>query len=427
MEQGTHNKRKRTGAGATINLRLIFIIAAIVVTVYFGMRIADMLFSFDTEPAVHIEVNDSFETTGWFFRDETPVSGSNVGSVRHIVYSGERVQKDAALAAVYDDERSLAISQEIEPIENRIELLDDVLETIDDVTDIGNQDEMITLTIQQIAEQLKAGGGNALASSVDSLRMLSLQNVLPEINTVELLAERDALIAERDNLEQMLSGRTTELTAPSSGYFSEIVDGYESKLTLQALDSLTIASFRRLIQNPTYLDNRQTIGKIVEGFTWYLVSEIPDEQAQRLQEGQNLRVQFTQASFETTVSVYSVIREHRSDTALLILEGTEFNSEIVSMRQQPIEIILATYSGLRVPKEAVRMTSYTDSDGNTVQQQGVYILSGAVQKFKIISDPLYETEDFYVVEQSSTNVEMLVEQDQIIVHGRNLQNNMVVR
>ena len=75
----------------------------------------------------------------------------------------------------------------------------------------------------------------------------------------------------------------------------------------------------------------------------------------------------------------------------------------------------------------MRIVSSTDSSGNTTQQIGVYIVSGGIQKFKIISEPLFETEDYYVVEQSATNVDMLVEQDQIIVRGRNLQNNMVVR
>ena len=68
----------------------------------------------------------------------------------------------------------------------------------------------------------------------------------------------------------------------------------------------------------------------------------------------------------------------------------------------------------------------TDSEGNVTERTVVYILSGGVQKSKIIKT-LYETEDYYVVEQSATNADMLVEQDQIIVSGRNLQNNMVVR
>ena len=98
---------------------------------------------------------------------------------------------------------------------------------------------------------------------------------------------------------------------------------------------------------------------------------------------------------------------------------------MVSMRQQPVEIIIATYTGLKIPKEAVYVQETTTDDGVT-RQDGVFILSGSFQKFKVIKK-LYETEDFYVVEQSATNSDMLVEQDQIIVSGKNLQNNMVVK
>lgn len=413
--------RKKT----TSNNRLIMVVVAAIIVIYLVVKAVSMLFSYDTEPAVHVEVNDSFTATGWFFRCEKPVEGSTNGSVKHIVYSGERVQKDSALAVVYSDEQSLAISREIEPLENRLELLDNVLENSGTASDGVNTDQMITLTIQQMAAQAKEGSGTSLASSAESLRTLSLQNASDSIDTMDIQLERDTLAAEISNLEQQISGQTTELTAPVTGYFSEIVDGYENVLTMAELETLTIARFHELIQSPEQVDTSQTIGKMIEGFTWYLAAEVPAEQAQRLSEGQSLRVNFTQATIETPVTVYAIIQEHNSDTALLILEGTEFSSEMVSMRSQAVEIIIATYSGLKVPKSAVRMLETTDSTGKTVQQTGVYILSGGVQKAKIIN-PLYETEDYYVVEQSATNAEMLVEQDQIIVRGRNLQNNMVV-
>ena len=337
------------------------------------------------------------------------------------------MQKDAALAVVYSDEESLALSREIEPLQNRISLLDAALQTASESSDSTNLDQSITLAIQQLASQAKEGTGTALANSANSLRTLSLRNASDELDSFAIQTERDALAAELSALEQQLAGRTTELTAPTSGYYSEVVDGYENVLTLEEMDSLTLARFRDLTENPEQVDSGQMLGKMIEGFTWYLAAEIPKEQADRLSQGQSLRVSFTQASMETPVTVYSVIQERGSDTALLIMEGTEFNSELVSMRNQPIEIILATYAGLKVPKEAVRIVSSTDSSGNTTQQIGVYIVSGGIQKFKIISEPLFETEDYYVVEQSATNVDMLVEQDQIIVRGRNLQNNMVVR
>lgn len=427
MEQAKQNNQKHNRKPIRPNRRAVFLIAAAALAVYLVIVVISAFSNVrETEPAVHVSVNDSFMSTGWFFRDEQIVSGSASGSVKHVVYSGERVQQDAALALVYADEQSLALSREIEPLENRIRLLDSALETVGNTSDSANVDQMITLTIQQMADQAKTGQGNGMSSSADTLRTLSLQGVSSSVDTLDIQSERDALEAERAALEQQLSGQTTELTAPISGYYSEVVDGYENVLTRAALENLTLGEFRTLTQSPEKVDAGQVLGKMIQGFTWYLAAEIPTEQADRLSEGQDLRVNFTQASLETPVSVYSIIREHGSDTALLVLEGTEFNSEMVSMREQPVEIILATYSGLKVPKSAVRIEESTNSDGTTTQRTVVYILSGGVEKSKIIN-PLYEAEDYYVVEQSATNWDMLVENDQIVVRGRNLQNNMVVR
>ena len=427
MEQAKQNNQKHNRKPIRPNRRAVFLIAAAALAVYLVIVVISAFSNVrETEPAVHVSVNDSFMSTGWFFRDEQIVSGSASGSVKHVVYSGERVQQDAALALVYADEQSLALSREIEPLENRIRLLDSALETVGNTSDSANVDQMITLTIQQMADQAKTGQGNGMSSSADTLRTLSLQSVSSSVDTLDIQSERDALEAERAALEQQLSGQTTELTAPISGYYSEVVDGYENVLTRAALENLTLGEFRTLTQSPEKGDAGQVLGKMIQGFTWYLAAEIPTEQADRLSEGQDLRVNFTQASLETPVSVYSIIREHGSDTALLVLEGTEFNSEMVSMREQPVEIILATYSGLKVPKSAVRIEESTNSDGTTTQRTVVYILSGGVEKSKIIN-PLYEAEDYYVVEQSATNWDMLVENDQIVVRGRNLQNNMVVR
>ena len=427
MEQAKQNNQKHNRKPTRPNRRAVFLIAAAALAVYLVIVVISAFSNVrETEPAVHVSVNDSFMSTGWFFRDEQTVSGSASGSVKHVVYSGERVQQDAALALVYADEQSLALSREIEPLENRIRLLDSALETVGNTSDSANVDQMITLTIQQMADQAKTGQGNGMSSSADTLRTLALQSVSSSVDTLDIQSERDALEAERAALEQQLSGQTTELTAPISGYYSEVVDGYENVLTRAALENLTLGEFRTLTQSPEKIDAGQVLGKMIQGFTWYLAAEIPTEQADRLSEGQDLRVNFTQASLETPVSVYSIIREHGSDTALLVLEGTEFNSEMVSMREQPVEIILATYSGLKVPKSAVRIEESTNSDGTTTQRTVVYILSGGVEKSKIIN-PLYEAEDYYVVEQSATNWDMLVENDQIVVRGRNLQNNMVVR
>lgn len=424
MQQQTGKKRKQVRNG--INSRIILLLIAVVILIYLGQKIFSAFsVGIETTPAVQVTVNDSITAQGWFFRDEIPVSGSTGESVKHIVYSGERVQQSAPLAIVYSDADALALSQQLDPLENRIELLNTALQSATDSSDASKLDQMILLSMQQMAAQTKNGSGTALNSSAQSLRTLALRREADSVDTAAITAERDALVMERDSLNAQLSGHTTQLTAPATGYFSEVVDGYEEILTLDELDNLTVDRFHELTETKPVV-SEQAWGKMIQGFTWYLVAEISQEDADRFSVGQSLRVDFTQASLETPVSVYSIIKDRTSETALIVLAGTEFNSEMVSMRQQPVEIILSTYTGLKVPKEAVYVQETTTSDGKTQKQDGVFILSGSFQKFKIINK-LYEAEDYYVVEQSATNSDMLVEQDQIIVSGKNLQNNMVVK
>ena len=406
---------------------LVFMMIAAVVLLYIGRSFFGIFSAApETTPAMRVTVNDSFTADGWFVRDEITIKGGGE-SVKHIVYSGERVQKNAPLAVVYGDDEALELSRQLDPLDDRISQLDTALQTANDSSDTAKIDQQITLAIQNLAAETKEGSGSVLTSSSASLRTLSLRRAADQLDSASIRAERDSLSAQRDSLQQSLSGRTAELKAPCSGYFSEIVDGFEDTLKPASLSGLTVARFRELTSKaPETRHSSSTLGKMVQGFSWYLACEIPAEQAERLQIGQELKVNFTQASLTSPVTVYAVNWEHDDDTALLVLEGTDFNSGMVSMRQQPVEIIIASYTGLRVPKSALRVEEWTDSNGELHKDTGVFILSGTVRKFKVINK-LYETEDSYIVEQSATDSDMLVEQDQVIVRGTDLKDNTVVK
>ena len=73
------------------------------------------------------------------------------------------------------------------------------------------------------------------------------------MDTNEVSAERDAFVSEQSSLEHQLTGRTTELTASSSGYFSEVVDGYESILTPSSLDEMTVEQLTRPLRSSRLL------------------------------------------------------------------------------------------------------------------------------------------------------------------------------
>ncbi len=418
---GRKKRRKRLAIG---DKRPALVLVLLLLVVYLGAEIYRAYSGVpETTAAVRITANDSIMGNGWFFRDEATVTGSRDGAVKHSVYSGERVQQDAVLATIYSTGEALELSRELEPLEKKIALLDSAIQSAGDGSDAAKLDQQITLSLQKMAEQVKTGAGAALTSSADSLRSLSLKREAGNLETEELAAERDTLAEQLKALNQQVSGQTDKLTAPSSGYFSEVVDGYENVLSIELLDKLTLTQLHDLLKKKEDVPAGQALGKIIQGFSWYLAVEVPASDTSRLKEGQELRVNFTQASMESPVTVRSVSKERDSESALVVLEGDVFGSEMVSMREQPVELILGTYTGLRVPKVAVHVEE-TESGSRTV----VSILSGSLVKTKdITGSVLYEAEDYYVVRQSATDVNGLVVQDQIIIRGKDLENNMVVK
>ena len=118
---------------------------------------------------------------------------------------------------------------------------------------------------------------------------------------------------------------------------------------------------------------------------------------------------------------------------MVILSGDRFSASIVSLREQEIDLILGTYTGLKVPKEAVRVSTETqtaeDGTETVTSKIGVYIMSGSFARFKEISQ-IYEADTYYVVRQEVNTVganNALVMQDLIIVQGKEIEDRKVLK
>ena len=90
---------------------------------------------------------------------------------------------------------------------------------------------------------------------------------------------------------------------------------------------------------------------------------------------------------------------------------------VTLLRQQTADVVFTAYSGLRVPKEAVRV----DESG----QPGVYVREGAAAKWKPISI-LHDNGESYVVEYDRGSTANLWPGDEVIVTAKNLYDGKVV-
>ena len=232
-----------------------------------------------------------------------------------------------------------------------------------------------------------------------------------------------ALTTERDTLEKQLSGRSTTIASPASGFFSEIVDGFEGKLTLDALASFSLDDYNALKESEITDSQSGVLGKVVGNFRWYFVMEVTDSTLDGMEAGDALRLRFPQVDDDVPVTVKEIRKQENADRALLILSGLNITPELVTIRFQTAEVIRASYTGIKVPKTAVRLE--IDENGN--QQQGVYILPDSLSRFKKI-EVLYEGKDYYIVKQGNSGKDTgLVAGDKVIVKARGLENLKVMK
>ena len=159
--------RKRRNDGGN---RVVFIIAAVLMVIYLGGRLSNAFSAApETTPALHVTVNDSFTSDGWFFRDEEPIDNATGSSVKHIVYSGERVQQDAPLAIIYSDQESMDLSRQLDPLEERISLLDTALQSTSDSSNIAKL--VLRLALRRNGLHLQPQSAQQRYKDLDRLRV----------------------------------------------------------------------------------------------------------------------------------------------------------------------------------------------------------------------------------------------------------------
>ena len=403
---------------------LLALAAAVLLVVFLLAQIVGSLMNtVSTVEVMRVTADDSFTAQGWFFRDETLASGVSSETVKHIVRSGEKVQKDAPLAIVYTDAAALETSQKVEMLSDEVDLLTAAIQTSSNSSDVAKLDQQIASQIAVVSSKTQGGVVNGIGNETTALRNLCLRRSAGDLDGTTLSAQLSALTTERDTLEKQLSGRSTTIASPASGFFSEIVDGFEGKLTLDALASFSLDDYNALKESEITDSQSGVLGKVVGNFRWYFVMEVTDSTLDGMEAGDALRLRFPQVDDDVPVTVKEIRKQENADRALLILSGLNITPELVTMRCQTAEVIRASYTGIKVPKTAVRLE--IDENGN--QQQGVYILPDSLSRFKKI-EVLYEGKDYYIVKQGNSGKDTgLVAGDKVIVKARGLENLKVMK
>lgn len=404
--------RRRAAKRAAIVLSVLLLILA---AVYIIVQLYAILGrTYRTETAIAYTMEDTLELPGIAMFDSAGVPGS--GNLGYLVEDGERVTEGTVLAEVYTDPAQGARREELDRLDRQIDLLTKSENSVgSDLTLLTTQTQN---ALYDLLDQLDTAAYTGMRDAIDEF--LLAQNRL-QVSTGQsggFDATIAALQAERDAAAAALQG-LAEITADRNGYFISTAAAQPLALSEEELKNDTPAALSARLQQPLETTGADWAGRIVTGFSWRFYGVCTLAQADRFDGVTRVQIRVPGKQDEALdATVVEVLPDEESGLAKVTLECNTINANVLHFAQEEAEIVLATYEGIRVNKEALHIV-----DG----ERGVYVKYGSLQRFRRIEIE-FEDESYLLLPADGAIGEASEVRlyDEIIVEGPNLQDGGLV-
>ena len=401
----------------------------LLVLVYFGLQLRDYLVDpFSTAAAAYTKVEETVSANGWLIRAEQVLPGEGSGLLRLTRQEGERVSQGGTVAKVYADQASLDRQTELDRLDERIEQLRYAAEeSLSGVASL-RLDSQIQDSLLSLRRSVEGGALAQAESEISQLRSLVLKRDYSRGDGTDAAAELAELQAQRKSLAAQGANSVRTLTAPKSGIYSAVVDGYETVLTPESLDTLTPSALSALTADSAVSSN---VGKLITSDRWYYAAALPDDDAADLTEGQSVTLRFSKGAADDLPAEVWRVGESENGRTLVILSGREYLAELTLLRHQSASIILKTTEGIRVPQTALRVDTVTTTGENgeeiTTRTTGVYTVVGRVARFKPVT-VVYTGDGCSLVRAAAEKESLRLRPgEEIILTAKELSDGAVVR
>ena len=153
------------------------------------------------------------------------------------------------------------------------------------------------------------------------------------------------------SLKAQLQRSAKPVTVAASGLFSAVVDGYETTLTPAMLDTLTPSQLSAVTADSSQTSN---VGKLVLGDTWYYAANMSEEAAAAYKVGHTVTLRFVKELNRDLTMTVQRVSDSENGQKLVVFSSDEYLPEVTLLRRSSASLIHDSYSGIRVPTEALR-------------------------------------------------------------------------
>ncbi len=304
---------------------------------------------------------------GYVIRNETVVQGNNYkNGMIQIKTEGERVAKGDSIYRYYSNNEETLVKK-IEELDIKIQ------DAMGNETSLFSSD--IKLLENQISQKLNEASTLNDIQKITEYKKDINARITKKAKIAGDLSPQGSyirnLIEERSGYENDLNSGAEYVIAESSGIVSYRVDGLENILTKESFSSLNKNFLEDLkLKTGEIVATSNEKGKIIDNFEAYIAAPSLDSQkSKEAKVGDNVNLRLSNSQVISAQIEYIVEEE---DSRLIIFKINNGLELLANYRKITFDIIWWSYSGLRVPNEA--LVKETAPNGGSLAGQDIYYI-----------------------------------------------------
>ena len=396
--------------------KIILIVVVILMVISLGNQVVRYFYKpYKTETVFEYVVADEIQVKGVMARDEAPINIEKQGTMKYYCDNGSKVGKNSVIAKSFADTNEVVTYNLIERVDKEIAMLEGA----------QSQTNTASLLPEALNKQMndaslafvkKIQNGEYDTMDTEKYNYLSLSNrkniiIGKQENYADKIAQ---LKEERSELESNLSSSQKSVKASASGYFANSLDGYEGKLTTDSFKDITVEKLAEMLDNQDQNEPSNLVGKLITSYDWKFAVLVDTRKVELFEQNPWVNIIFsTMPDREVPAQVEKIVTDGQGDKSVIVLSGDTMTEEISVTRFDDVQIQFTKYSGLKVPKEAIRVEN---------EIKGVYVVIGDAAVYRKL-DIIYETAEFAVSRIHWEDGSYLKLYDSVIVEGKDLYDN----
>ena len=369
-----------------------------------------------TQTALERTITKSISADGVVLRQESVLPSVASGTVVPEIPNGSKVSKGDTVASVFTSASDAANVLRLRDVEDEIAYYESIeaLSFGTVYTDVETFRHNISKSLNAVTDIIDK---NDLANLGEALQDLSLWKTRQQISTgtaVDVSSKLNAL----ESLRLRYSGvynKYRSVTAEESGYYVNVVDGFEGAFDYDSVLSISTEQVDALLHRSMHTSGAY-VGKLITQFNWYYVCTIPESDSDKLKTGSAVTLRFPSLSDSELKMTLRAKNPDGAGNVTLVFSSNLMNAEIASLRLESASIMLESYTGYQVDISALRKVDGVD---------GVYVQDGNIVHFRK-AKKIYAENDIILIGAEEGEPGYVRLYDEIILEGIDLYDGKII-